>query len=161
MGQTGLREKILTRWGELSAKYSFLILAVSVIVTIFALMLAMDLQISTRWSDLLPKNDPLVEEFESIVEDYTSTANSILVIWGPEDDIKAFAEYVVPQIERLDSLVKRVDYKIDEEFIRRHGFMLTKTKDLKNIVKVFEDLNLIPFLRHINDNFEETYIGDE
>jgi hopanoid biosynthesis associated RND transporter like protein HpnN len=161
MSKTGFREKTLSRWGELSAKYSFLILAIFIIVTIFSLILAMDLRISTRWSDLLPKNDPLVEEFESIVEDYTSTANSILVVWGPEDDIKTFAEYVVPQIEELDSLVKRVDYKIDEEFIRRHGFMLTKTKDLKNMVKVFEDLDLTPFLRHINDNFEETYIGDE
>jgi len=161
MVKTGFREKILIRWGELTAKYSFLILAISIIVTIFSLILAMDLRISTRWSDLLPKNDPLVEEFESIVEDYTSTVNSILVVWGPEDKTKAFAEYVVPKIEKLDSLVKRVDYKIDEEFIRRHGFMLTKTKDLKNTAKVFEDLNLIPFLRHINDNFEETYIGDE
>jgi predicted RND superfamily exporter protein len=39
--------------------------------------------------------------------------------------------------------------------------MLIKTKDLKNTVEVFEDLNLIPFLGNINDNFEKTYIGDE
>jgi predicted RND superfamily exporter protein len=161
MGKLGFREKTLSRWGELSAKYPFRILAIFIVIAIGAATLATNLRISTRWSDLLPKNDPLVEEFESIVEEFTSTANSILVVWGPEEKIKEFADHVVPQIEELDSLVKRVDYKIDEEFIRRHGFMLTKTKDLKNMVEVFEDLDLVPFLRNINDNFEKTYTGDE
>jgi len=161
MAKLGFRERTLSRWGELSAKYPFRILAIFMVITVFAAILSTSLRISTRWSDLLPKNDPLVQEFESIVEEYTSTANSILVIWGPENDIKSFAEQVAPQIKNLDSLVRRVDYKIDEDFIRHHGFMLTKTKDLKNMVDIFEDLNLVPLLRHINDNFEKTYIGDE
>ena len=150
-----LRERILEWWGRLSARRPFTILLISIIAILGISSLAWNLKISTRWSDLLPKKDPLVQEFESIVKDYTSTANSILVVRGPEKENKDFAEKVVPKIEKLDSLVKRIDYKIDEGFIRRHGLMLTKTKDLKDLVAVFQDLNLIPFLRHINDNFEK------
>ena len=157
----GLREKILEGWGRLSAGHPFIILIIATIAIIGIAAPARHLKISTRWSDLLPKKDPLVQEFENIVKDYTSTANSILVVWGPEKGIKGFAEKVVPRIEAMDSLVKRVDYKIDEKFIRRHGFMLSKTKNLKDYTAIFGNLNLIPLLRHINDNFEKTYIGDQ
>ncbi len=116
---------------------------------------------TTRWSDLLPLEDPMVQEFDRIIAEYTNASNSIIVVQGPEQRIKAFAEEIVPQVERLTEYVERMDYKIDEDFIRQHGFMLVKAKDLRKTVGVFEDLNLIPFLNHINDNFEETYIADE
>jgi predicted RND superfamily exporter protein len=54
-----------------------------------------------------------------------------------------------------------VDYKIDKEFFSEHGFMLTEASDLENTADLFKDLNLIPLLTSINDNFEEEYVGDE
>lgn len=155
------REKMLIRWGRFSAEHPVRVTAVIMVFMLAAIPLANRLKVTTRWSDLLPLHDPLVKEFNKIIEDYTSSSNSILVVIGPEEQIKAFADEVVPNIESLKAYVKRVDYKIDEDFINRHGFMLTKSRDLKNSTDIFEDLNLIPLITHINDNLERTYIGDE
>jgi predicted RND superfamily exporter protein len=116
---------------------------------------------TTQWSDLLPEHDPLVQEFNTIMEEYTGTSNSILVLMGNEEKIKAYADKIVPEIEKLDEYVKRVDYRLDVDFIRKHGFMLTKSSDLEKSTDIYKDLNLVPLLTHINDSFERIYIGEE
>ena len=156
-----MREKILSAWGKLSARYPGRLAAAAILVILGVSTLASNLKITTRWADLLPTHDPLVQEFNKIIEEYTSSSNSIMVVIGPEDKIKSFADEVAPEIRSLEDYVKRVDYKIDEEFVRDHGFMLVKSKDLEKSISIYEDLNLIPFLTHINDSFERTYIGDE
>lgn len=57
-------------------------------------------------------------------------------------------------------LIQRVDYKQELGFIRRHGFMLIKEKDLKNLKDVFKDANLPAFLKNLNDSMEKEYVGD-
>ena len=39
--------------------------------------------------------------------------------------------------------------------------MLANTQDLENLVDMFGDLNLVPLLDNINDNFEKEYIGND
>ncbi len=156
-----MREKILSAWGRLSAKYPGRLAAAAILVILGVSILASNLTMTTSWADLLPTHDPLVQEFNKIIEDYTSSSNSIMVIIGPEEKIKSFADEVAPKIRSLEDYVKRVDYEIDEEFFRDHGFMLAKSRDLEKSISIYEDLNLIPLLTHINDSFERTYIGDE
>ncbi|MCX7725275.1 MAG: MMPL family transporter [Chitinispirillaceae bacterium] len=57
-------------------------------------------------------------------------------------------------------LVKRVDYKIDKEFIEKHGLILQKNKDLKNMLNMYNSINILDFVKNINDNFEREYIED-
>ncbi len=156
-----MREKILSAWGALSARYPGRLAAAAILVILGVSILASNLKITTRWADLLPTHDPLVQEFNKIIEEYTSSSNSIMVIIGTEEKIKSFADQIAPEIRSLQDYVKRVDYMIDEEFVRDHGFMLAKSKDLEKSISIYEDLSLIPFLTHINDSFERTYIGDE
>lgn len=155
-----MREKLLYNWGQLSAKYPIRIVLISLLVFLAVGSLAKNLKMSTRWSDLLPTHDPLVREFNTILTEYTGTSNSIIVVRGPEQEIKRFADEIVPRVEAMHQYVKRVDYKIDERFIRQHGFMLTKSSDLEKSVDIYKDLNLIPLLTHINDSFERIYIGE-
>ncbi len=156
-----MRDKLLTAWGRFTAIKPGWVIAGILILTVLAAISASRLKMTTRWSDLLPLKDPLVQEFDRIISEYTNASNSIIVVQGPEHRIKSFAEEIVPKVESLTEYVERTDYKIDEDFMRQHGFMLVKAKDLKKTVGVFKDLNLIPLLTHINDNFEETYIADE
>ena len=125
-----MREKILSGWGALSAKYPGRLAAAAILVILGVSILASNLTITTRWADLLPTHDPLVQEFNKIIEEYTSSSNSIMVIIGPEEKIKSFADQIAPEINSLGDYVKRVDYKIDEEVVRNHVFMLAKRKDL-------------------------------
>ena len=130
-------------------------------VTIITIALAANLKLTTRWSDLLPLDDPIVREFDKIIKEYDTASNSIIVVRGPEKQIKAFADDIAPRIEQMTEEVKRVDYKLNRAFLEHHGLMLTKASDLKDMVDIFQDLSLIPLLRHINDNFEKTYVGSE
>ena len=156
-----MRDKILSAWGQYSATHPVLVTVISLVIFIIVASFAANLTMTTQWSDLLPEHDPLVQEFNTIMEEYTGTSNSILVLMGQEDKIKYYADEIVPEIEQLDEYVKRVDYKLDIDFIRKHGFMLTKSSDLEKSIDIYKDLNLIPLLTHINDSFERIYIGEE
>jgi len=154
-----LRERILSRWGEIVARRNGWVLLGALIVTIIAIALAANLKITTRWSDLLPLDDPKVQEFDKILKEYSTASNSLIVVKGDEKKIKAFADDIAPRIKNLGENVKRVDYKMNREFFKNHGMMLTKAKDLEDTVEIFKNLNLIPLIEHINDNFEKTYVG--
>ncbi|MGB2980681.1 MAG: MMPL family transporter, partial [Candidatus Zixiibacteriota bacterium] len=156
-----MRDKLLASWGRFAATKSGWVVAGILVLAVLASISASRLKVTMRWSDLLPLEDPMVQEFDRIIKEYTNASNSIILVQGPEHRIKEFAEAIVPGIESLDRYVERVHYKIDEEFLRHHAFMLAKAKDLKKTVGVFSDLNLTSLLTHINDNFEETYIADE
>ncbi len=58
------------------------------------------------------------------------------------------------------SLVKRIDYKADNEFIDRHGMMMQNTDDLEYMTDMFGSLSLTGLVKNINDNFETEYIDD-
>ncbi|MFQ6039744.1 MAG: RND family transporter, partial [Candidatus Poribacteria bacterium] len=91
----------------------------------------------------------------------------IVVVQGEEDRIKAYAEAVVPKIKEVidpkdgKPYVKRVDYKLETDFIKEHGLMLIKADDLKNMKDVFKRANLVPLLTNINNSFEKEYVGRE
>lgn len=76
--------------------------------------------------------------------------------------IKIFQKkYPVDGVE-YDSkpLVKRIDYKIDNNFIAEHGLIIQKTKDLKNTVEMFSSIALPDFIENINNNFEKEFVND-
>jgi len=156
-----VREKLLKKWAHFAATHPWRVIIGLFIVTVFALISASRIRMDMRWSDLLPMHDPMAQEFDRILKEYKSASTIHIVVQGQEHEIKQFAEAVAPQIEELTKYVDRVDYKLDIKFFAEHGFMLAKAQDLKTTKDMFKDLNLVPFLTNINDNFEEEYIGDE
>ncbi len=58
------------------------------------------------------------------------------------------------------NLVKRVDYKLDNEFMSEHGFIIQKPKDLENTLTMFSSLALPDLIGNINNNFEKEFIED-
>ena len=156
-----MKEKLLRKWARFAATHPWRVIIGLFLVTVFALVPASQIRMDMRWSDLLPMHDPMAQEFDRILKEYKSASTIHIVVQGQEHEIKQFAEAVVPQIEELTEYVERVDYKLDIKFFAEHGFMLAKAQDLKTTKDMFKDLNLVPFLTNINDNFEEEYIGDE
>jgi len=156
-----MKEKILRRWALFAATHPWQVIMVLLIITVLAAISASTIRMDMRWSDLLPMQDPAAQEFDKVLREYKSVSTIHIVVQGEEQQMKQFADAVVPQIEGLTEYVDRVDYKIDKEFFGKHGFMLAKAKDLERMKGMFADLNLVPFMTNINDNFEEEYIGDE
>ena len=162
-----MREKLLKAWGRFSMTHPWQVLIGLFLVTVICLVSVAYLSATKRftmemsWSDMLPANDSMAEEFDRILKEFRSASNTIVVVQGKEKEIKKFADEIAPQIEKLTEYVDEVYYKIDKDFFARHGFMLMKEKDLESTSDMFANLNLIPLLENINDNFEEEYVGDE
>jgi predicted RND superfamily exporter protein len=73
-------------------------------------------------------------------------------------------EEIRSQIKELHSklnmkLIRRVDYKSEIDFLRKHGLMLIKEDDLRNINDVFKNPNLRELLYNINTAMEKEYVG--
>ncbi|GAG96081.1 unnamed protein product, partial [marine sediment metagenome] len=146
-----MKDKLLRKWARFAASHPWRVIAGLLIVTVLAAISASTLKMSMRWSDLLPMGDPMAQEFDRILKEYKSASTIHIVVQGEEHRMKQFADEIVPQIEQLTEYVDRVDYKLDKEFFAEHGFMLVKAQDLERTKDMFTDLNLIPFLTHIND----------
>ena len=162
-----MRDKLLKAWGRFSMTHPWRILIGLFLAAVICIIFVAYQSASKRftmemsWSDMMPANDPMAEEFDRILKEFRSASNTIVVIRGEENEIKKFADEIAPQIENLTEYVEEVYYKIDKDFLSRHGFMLMKEKDLEKTYDMFSDLNLIPLLESINDDFEEEYIGDD
>ncbi|MCD6441657.1 MAG: MMPL family transporter [Candidatus Marinimicrobia bacterium] len=163
-----MREKILRKLAQLQTNHPRKMLIFVIAVTIICIILASRIQITPKWSDMLPKGDKRTVEFDRILDEFVSASSLIIVVQGEEDKIKAFADAIAPKLlapiinpknkteEKI--YVRRVNYKQDVDFIRNHGFALTKESDLKNMQDIFQDPNLVPLLTNINNSFEKEYI---
>ncbi len=132
----------------------------ALVITVIAAGLATNLKLEMHFKNLMPQDHPMVEEFNQIIEDYSTASLIIIAARGQEGELKQFADELAPKIEAMTEYVQRVDYKLERDFFLQHGFMLQKAKDLKNSKDIFKDLSLLPFLGHLNDNFEKTYVYD-
>ncbi|RKY84196.1 hypothetical protein DRQ09_08955, partial [candidate division KSB1 bacterium] len=155
-----MRKKIFDFLSKWAVEHPLRTITVFGLISVVCLVIGAKLRITTRWSDLLPQKDPSVQEFNRIIEQYESASSIIIVIKGEENKIKSFADEIAEPISALKN-IKHVVYKINTDFFRNHGFMLMRTKDLKNFADIFNNLNLEPMLKGINNNLEKTYVYSE
>lgn len=161
-----MREKIFILLSEWHSRHPLKMLCVIGIVTIFSLFLATRLEQSMGWSDLLPSDDPRTLEFDRVIKNFVSSSSVIIVVQGKEQDIKEFAEILVPNIRELQDeegkpYVQRVNYKREVEFMHGNGLMMIKSEYLENIADIFKSSNLPMVVRNMNNSLEKEYIGKE
>jgi len=162
-----MREKILKSLAKLHTQYPWKILGIIIIITLIFGIFATQLKYNMRWSDLLPSKDKRTLEYNKVIDEFVSATSIIVVVQGEEEQIKAFAEAVVPQIKAVidpkddKPYVKRIEYKQEMDFIKNHGLMLIKADDLKNMKDIFKNPSLLPLLTNINNSFEKQYVGRE
>ncbi|MCK4295294.1 MAG: multidrug RND transporter, partial [Candidatus Marinimicrobia bacterium] len=126
-----MRDKILSKLAKLHANHPWRMLIAVIAVTIICIILASQIQISPKWSDMLPKGDKRTAEFDRILDEFVSASSLIIVVQGEESKIKAFADNITPKLlvpiqnpenkTEKKMYVRRVDYKQDVDFIRNHG----------------------------------------
>ena len=162
-----MREKILRSLAGLHAHHPWRMLGAVLILTIIFVLLASQIKVTMRWSDLLPSKDRRTIQYNKIIDEFASATSIVVVVQGEERRIKAFAEDVAPRVKAVvdpkdgQSYIQRVDYKLELDFLKRHGLMLIKADDLENMKDVFIDPNLAPLLKNINNSLEKEYVGRE
>ncbi len=155
-----MRKEIFKKLSFLAVNHAWKMIIFSVVLTIAAGKISENLTMSMRWSDLLPLSEPSVQEYNKIIEDYNSASSIFIVVQGDENRIKDFAGEIAGPVTALKD-IKRVDYRINADFIKNHGFMLSKTRDLQNSEDMFSNLNLKNFLSNLNNNLEKTYVYND
>jgi len=157
-----MREKIFNWISRITSNYPDRVLIVTFFVTVIFISLMPRLKMEASWISLMPKDDPTVKALNKIYENYGSASSIIIAAEGDNtESLKKFAEELAPKLKNLKDYVRVVDYKIDYDFFRSHGFMLATIKNLKRERNLFKDLNLVPFLRSVNNDFEREYLEQE
>ena len=155
-----MREKALDWLANISAKRPGTILLIALVITIIASGLSENLKLEMQFKNLMPQDHKMVKEFNEVVDNFSTATMIIVAAKGKENELKMFADELAPKIKAMKKYVQRLDYKVEKDFFLKHGLMLQKTKDLKNSVDIYKDLSLLPFITHLNDNFEKTYVYD-
>jgi predicted RND superfamily exporter protein len=162
-----MRDKLLKILTQFHVKHPWRMLSATVLITLLFALFASNLKHTMRWSDLLPSKDRRTIQFNKVINEFTSATSIVVVVQGEEKDIKAFADAAAPRIRQIydlsdnTSFIKRVDYKLETEFLKKHGVMLIKKDDLLTTKDVFKNPSLAPLLMNINNSMEKEYIQRE
>lgn len=156
-----MREKLLNSLANLSEKRPGTLLLVALIITIIAAGLSESLKLEMQFKNLMPQDHPMVQGFNEVVDNFSTATMIIVAAKGEESELISFADEIAPKIKGLTNYIQQVDYKMEKDFYLQHGMMLQKAKDLKDSKDIYSDLSLLPFLTHLNDNFEKTYVYEE
>ena len=182
-----MREKIFNSLTEFVTKRTGLAFLVIIIITLITGFLSSQLKINMNMADLLPKDSPMMKEFNYVTENFPGAQPMIIVLQGDEEKLKNFANSLKPKIESLVPWIERygsekvqkqhkkskasegysgkyfdrIDIKMPTQFFENHGLMLQKRKDLKSNRQLYEDPNFLPFLVNLNNNLEKEYIQSE
>ncbi len=160
-----MREKILNKLADWQSRKTFRVLIIFGLLTVIMTIFSSRLQTTMRWSDLLPEDDPKVQEFDHVIREFSSASSIVIILEGKEKRIKQFAEMIVPEIKKMkhektgQPLIKRIDYKQEKDFLKKHGLLLTKSSDLENVQDIFTSPNVHEVLKHINNSLEKEYVG--
>jgi len=110
-----MREKILKKLAQWHASHPWRMFAVVILITIILAGLAGQMRILWRWSDMLPTGDKRSEQFNKIIEEFTTSTSLVVVVQGEEERIKEFADQLAPRIldtidtSKNDSNQKKID----------------------------------------------------
>ncbi len=156
-----MRHKLLTKLADFISEKPWWS---GLIILIFSIILggmAGQLTFTTSFTNLMPDDDPMVQEFNKVMDEFAGAASMLVVAEGDEDALVKFAESIVPEISALKEYVKKVDYKLPRDLLEDHALMLMKASDLDNNRTLFEDPNLTGFLKNLNNSFEKEYIQSD
>ena len=162
-----MRDRLLKKLAHLHSEHPWHMLFIAIALTIIFTILASQLKQTMRLSALLPSKDKRTIEYNKIIKEFSSASSIVLVVQGKESQIKAFADAVAPEIKKTFDekdgkfYVKRIDYKQEVDYIKKHGLMLIKAEYLKNLKDIFTDPNFVSVLTNINNSFEKEYVGQE
>jgi len=164
-----MRDQMLKKLADWHTCYPGRMLLVVILITILFTALASQLSVTMRWSDLLPANDKRTLAYNTIIDEFVTASSIVVVAQGDEQNIKLFAERLVPKLESAvletekgpRALIRRVDYKLDVDYFKNHGLLLMDKADMKNMKTLFNDPNLPEVLYNLNDAMEKEYVQRE
>jgi len=139
------------------------IIGAAILLVLISLLYSQRIIIRTQLKDLLPESNQRVQSYNRISELFT-TSSIILSFEGEnrEEIIQAArdARDFIENDPGISPFIEAIQLELPAEFIERWGLYMQKADDLRRSRTMFSELNLLPFLQALNDNFESSYTGD-
>jgi len=163
--------RMLGRWGEWASTNWGKALLLALIITIIMGFGFYFLKLELTYYSMMPKASQKVRDLKEIIENFPA-ASSIVVVLEAKDrqnrekagkTVKAAVDNLTAQLStpKYSKYIKQVDGKLDLDFFKKHGLMLTKTKDIQRYSKIFSRLGIVSFITNLNNDFEREYSGNE
>ncbi len=159
-----LREKIMGGLGEFVIRYYKIILPLGLVLAVAAFFGAGQITVKTQLKDMMNPENPRVKSYDKISEVFGSGAVLLTVEGTDKSRITQAAEELAARVKEkpeVKSRLRSVNLKMDKEFVSRWALMMQKPKDLRKTRTMFSHTNLLPFVKSVNDNLEETYTGED
>jgi predicted RND superfamily exporter protein len=165
------RARLIGAWGTWTARNWGKALLIALAITA-ALGLGLSrLSLELTYYSMMPKGSVKVRDLKKIIEEFPAASSIVVVLEaGDTSDREQAQQTVTTAVDFLEHELSRPEYagsitrvqgRLDLDFIRNHGLLLTKTQDIRRLRRIFTDLNLVPLVTHLNDDFEREYSGNE
>ncbi len=159
-----LREKVMSALGEFVVRYYKIILPLGLVLAVAAFFGAGQIKIKTQIKDMMNPENHRVKSYDEISEVFGSGKLLLTVEGKDKSRMAQAAEELAAKVQKrpeVSPYLRSMNLKMDKDFLSSWALMLQKPKDLRKSRKMFSRTNLLPFLRSVNDNLEQTYTGDE
>lgn len=160
-----MRTRLFRALTAVTTSHPWAVLAVTAVITVLMAVAASRLTVEMTWTSMLPDSEPVVKEYQRILDRFDGALNTVVVaIEGPDrDGLRATAADVERALLPLvnDTHLRRITWKAPTNFIARHGMMLSDTNDLEDLQVLAADRNLVPFLFAYNSILGKTIVGGE
>lgn len=127
---------VFKRWAEISVKHPYAITAIATLMFFLFLGLAVQLDLKSSLTELLPTNAPSVKNLKKIQKTVASYSTLTVAVESP--DLKAserFAEALVRRLNKLPpTMVRFIDYNMKnlQDFYRHNKLLYADLKDLRD-----------------------------
>ena len=163
------KKTMLGRWALWAGSHPGRVVLLVLLVTLIMLIGAARVEMEMTFFSMMPQNTRQVRDLKKITADYPFSSSIVVVVDGrelPKAEAKAAVKRTVDAMDQefskpeYEDILDGIYCKVDENFLKEHGFLLTKEKDLKRMRDMYADPSLVPFLTALNNDLEREYSGD-
>jgi predicted RND superfamily exporter protein len=160
---------LLGRWAGWAGANPVKVFLMALVITLILGIGAFQMEMEMTFFSIMPQQSTQVQDLKRITNEFPFASSLVVVVDGrglPADTAKETVKSAIDEMasvfssDEFDSALSGVYSKVDEAFLKEHGFLLSQSKDLKRLKGIYADPDLFPFLQALNDDLEREYSGD-
>ena len=143
-------ELIMGTLARFITRFKVFIPIIGLILVFLCIIAASNIEQKTDLEDMLPENNPKIEMYKELNELFSGGSMVMITIEGTDkvrmiECAEAFAREVRDNRTIMKN-VRAITLKGDREYIKKWGFLLQEAEDLEKTGKLFNQVNLLPFI---------------
>lgn len=166
-----IKKILLEKWGAWAVTHWIKALGIGILITVIASIGFSRLKMEMTFYSILPENSKQVEDLKSIVNNFPlSSAITVVVEAKDKTDPEAAAQTIKQSVDALIREFEKPAYreyiddvtgKADRDFMEKYGLIIQKKDDLARLTEIYSNLDFVPLITRLNDDFEKEYSGNE